>query len=187
VAKHILQLEVPPVYNEGIFIVEDISIYAANIPVTCQNLQITPPGYGTPTIISITQQNFRLVLNACTIGVAAPGGCNDICPNLPDGIYNLRYSVSPNTQVWVEYQYLRITHAINRLNHLLCEVDLGDCLPDTETEYYLKNIDTIRNYLISGQVNVNDKHQCEDGINQYRYALALMEKMSRRKPNCVNY
>lgn len=186
-AKHFLLLDVPDTYVEEVFLLNDVSVYTSSLPVTCQNLQITPPGYNSPTIIDPTQQNFKLVLNACTLGITSPGGCNDICPAIPDGIFNIWYSVAPNDKVWVEYQYLRITHAVNVLNQALCSLNAPCCLPDQELQYELKNIDIIRNFLISAQVNINNFHQPVDGMNQYRYALSLLEKMTRRKPNCVSY
>jgi hypothetical protein len=185
-ARHILQLEVPDTYCEGVFLVNDISIYTNTLPVTCMNLQITPPGYSSPTVIVPTQENFKLILNACTLGLMAPGGCGELCPNIPDGIYNIYYSISPNTQVFVEYQYLRITHAMNMRNNLLCELNMPCCLPSKELEYDIKNLDLIKSFLLSAQLNVGVAHQPEDGINMYRYALQLMEKMRKRKPKCVS-
>lgn len=186
-AQHILSLQVDNTYNEGIFLIRDTSIYTSLLGVSCQSLQITPPGFTTPTVIIPTTQNFQYVLNACTLGITNPTGCSDMCPNIPDGIYRLWYSVSPNDQVYVGYNYMRIVTAINRLNKYLCALQLPNCLPDQELTYELQNIDIIRNYLRSAQTNVNDLQQLQDGVNQYRYAIDLMNKMVTRKPYCTNY
>lgn len=186
-SQHILSLQVNNTYNEGIFIVQDTSIYASGLGVACQSLQITPPGFTTPTVIVPTTQNFQFILNACTLGIVGPTGCSDMCPNIPDGVYGLYYSVSPNDQVFVGYQYLRIVSAINRLNGYLCKLQLPNCLPGQELTYELNNISIIRNYLISAQTNVNDLNQIQDGVNSYRFAIDLMNKMSTRKAYCSNY
>lgn len=186
-ARHILQLDIPPTNNEGIFIVKDVSIYTTSLPVLCPSLQITPPGFGTPTTITPTGQNFEMILNACTLGITVPANCATTCPHIPDGIYSLYYTVSPNDQVFVGYQYLRIVSAINRLNGYLCDLSLPNCLPSKEMEYELRNIDIIRNYLRSAQTNVNNLKNPVDGMNQYNFAISLMNKMSVRKPKCVNY
>jgi len=183
-AQHILSVQVDDTYNPGVFLVRDTSIYTSSLPVSCQSLQITPPGFTTPTVIVPTTQNFQYVLNACTLGIVNPTGCSDMCPNIPDGIYGIWYSVSPNDKVFVGYQYLRVVQAINRLNKYLCALQLPNCLPDQELTYELQNIDIIRNYLRSAQTNVNELHELTDGINQYRYAIDLMNKMSRKKPYC---
>ncbi len=186
-SQHILQLQVDPTFNEGVLLVRDISIYTPLLPVACQSLQITPPGFTTPTVIVPTTTNFQYVLNACTLGITTPTGCSDMCPNIPDGIYRLYYTVSPNDKVFVGYDYMRIVSAINRLNAMLCKLQLPNCLPSEELTYELQNIDVIRNYLRSAQVNVNDLHNLQDGVNQYRYAIDLMNKLVTRKPYCVNY
>lgn len=186
-ARHILALDVPPTNNEGVFIVKDISIYTSTLPALCPSLQITPPGFATPTIIIPSGQGFEMILNACTLGITLPVNCATTCPHIPDGVYSLYYSVSPNDQVFVGYQYLRIVSATNRLNEFLCDLGLPNCLPSRELEYELKNIDIIRNYLRSAQTNVNNLNNAVDGVNQYRYAVSLMNKMSTRKPKCVNH
>lgn len=181
----ILQLEVGTTSNEGIFLIKDTSIYYTGQTTPCINLQVTPPGFGSPVLITPSSTRFDLVLNACTLGIIGPTNCAIKCPGIPDGIYGIRYSIADN--IFVEYQYMRITKAMNRLNGLLYALGLPSCLPGQELEYDTRNIDMIRNYLLSAQTNVNEQSNYQDAINQYRYALDLMDKMARTKPNCVNY
>lgn len=186
-ARHYLSLHIQEIYNEGLFIIEDTSIYTPTIPVSCMNLQITPPGFGTPTIYTPLASGFKFILNACTLGITNPTGCAQALPQVPDGIYILYYSVSPNDDVYVGYNYLRTTSAVNRLNNMLCDIGLASCLPDQEQLQMVNDIEVIRGYLRSAQTNVNDRKNPVDGMNQYRYAIQLMDKMSRRKPYCMNY
>lgn len=183
-AKHILSVEVLETCNEGIFRIDDTSIYDPSLPVTCPNLQILPPGWKTPTSIDPLAGGFRLILNACTIGITTAGNCSQSLPCLPDGIYHIRYSVSPNDQVYVEYDYLRTTKALNRYYALLCAVNLKCCLPDKETQYILSQLDIIYNFIVSAKVTVENCHVNDDGINMLRYANMLMDKMSTKKPFC---
>jgi hypothetical protein len=175
--QHILSLSEGKSANEGIFLINDTSLYAPSIPVLCPTLEILPPGYRTPAVLTITP-GAHLVLNACSIGVLPATGCADSAPILPDGIYNLRYSVSPNSGVYVEYDLLRIVHAWNRLNEVLCQLGLRCQLPDKELEYSVYQCAIIREYLIGAKAMVEDKHQMQDGINTYRFAYSLIEKMS---------
>lgn len=193
-AKHILQLDFPDCTNEGVFLIDDISMYnglaagisgstAVGMPVSCANLQITPPGGVTPTMLSVLPQN-RLVLNACSIGLAPVGSCGNNCPDLPDGMYNIRYSVSPNDQVYVEYKVLRIVRALNRRMRMLCRLGLTPCLPDQDVQEELKDLDIILDYLTSAKLTVENEHQFANGLNQYKFAVELMDKMSYRRQNC---
>ena len=183
--QHILSLGFPETVNEGILLVDDTSTYDNILPVTCPNLQIMTPGFVTPASIDPLTKGFRLIFNSCTLGVSTTGSCSKSLPCLQDGIYNIRYSVSPNDKVYVEYLMLRNVKAMNRYYTMLCQLDLKCCLPDKETQYMLQQLDIIRNYIVSAKVTVEScAHDPEAGINLLRYANALMDKMSRRKPFC---
>ena len=189
--KHILQLNFPDCPNQGVFLIDDISIYdgvsptgigsTTGLPIACGNLQITPPGYTVPSQLTVNPQ-FRLVLNACTLGMMPPQSCSGCCPDLPDGLWNIRYSVAPNDKVYVEYKILRIVEAWKRYMELLCRVGLTPCLPDNEVQQELMSLDIIRNYLLSAKGTVENKHQFADGMNQYNFAVELMDKMSYNRP-----
>lgn len=179
-AQHILLLDEGKTANEGIFLLNDSSLYDPSLSVICPTLEILPPGYSIPAVLTVTP-GFHLVLNACNIGMLSPTGCADFAPNLVDGIYHLRYSVSPNDKVYVEYDLLRIVHAWNGLNEVLCDLRLHCNLPDAELEYNVQQCAFIREYLIAAKTLVEDKHEPENGINIYRFAVELTEKLSKKR------
>jgi hypothetical protein len=109
--RHQLSLEIPDTNNVKIFRVADTSIYTEALQVKCGVLHITSPGFTTPVEIEVLP-NFNLVLNACTLGIVNTG-CDADSPALPDGIFHVRYSVSPNDKVYVEYNFLRVTQTVN--------------------------------------------------------------------------
>lgn len=182
--KHLLSLNLPAVTNDGILLIDDTSTYDTLIPVSCPNIQITPPGYTSPTSIDPLVSGFRLVLNACTLGIVTANGCSEGLPCIPDGIYDIRYSVAPNDSVWVSYKVLRVVKAINRYMNLLCGVNLKCCLPDQEAIYQVQQLDLIYNFILSAKSTVENTHNFTDGLNQLRYANHLMDKMSSSKPFC---
>lgn len=192
--QHILQLNFPESSNEGIFLIDDISIYdgmASGIsgttvpflPVNCANIQITPPGCITPTSLSVIQ-GFRLVLNACLLGMLPVNNCVSNCPCINDGMYNVRYSISPNDKVYVEYKVLRIVEAMNRYHKTLCGIGLQPCLPDKEIQYQVQQLDLIYNMLISAKHTVEDLHQFSNGMNLYKFAVELLSKFNNKPTRC---
>ncbi len=180
--KHILGLNVGCTANEGVLLLEDISFYDSSLPVSCCELQILSPGFVVPVVLEVSA-NFHLTLNACWLGILSSVNCSDGCPKLDDGIYHLRYSVSPSSLVFVEYNYLRTTRAINRLNELLCKLPLQCALPGEELLTDLTNINLIHEYLIAAKTFVEEQNKPADGINMYRYAVSLIDKMDKCKPN----
>lgn len=182
-AKHLLSLAILPVTNEGIFAIKDTSVYTSLLGISCPQLQVLAPGYTYPSAIPVSA-NFNTAFNACTLGMLTSGSCVDSCPVLPDGIYWLRYSVSPADQVYVEYNYLRTVQAINRLNSILCKIADTPCLPGTEQQYDIEQCGLIREYLISAKTLVEDVNRPADGINMYHFAITCMDKLSSKRPYC---
>lgn len=181
--KHILSLSVPTVYNPGILVIEDTSIYTSLIPVTCETLQILYPGSNIPVQIAV-EKGQRYILNACMLGILASTQCTDSCPAIPDGIYNIQYSVSPNSTLYVEYNHLRCTDILNRWGDALCRIDMKPCLPSKDQEYLLQHLYMIKGFIDSAKLLVENKHEAERGMNLLEYANHLLDKMSYKLPNC---
>ena len=181
--KHQLFLDFPENTNEGILRIEDSSIYSSVIPYNCPTLEITPPGYTSPTVITGLSQYFRLFLNACTLGIIQTG-CNSTCPILPDGIYHIRYSVSPNDKVFVEYNMMRIVTIVNRWYKTLCWINNTPCDPLNDQLVLIRELQLIYNQILTAKHLVEDKHQYEDGVQMYRLALRKLDDISQGCHSC---
>lgn len=181
--KHQLFLDFPQSTNEGILRIEDCSIYTSSIPVNCLTLEITPPGHSTPTVITGLQQHFKLFLNACGLGLLVTG-CDEICPIIQDGIYHFRFSTSPNTTVYVEYNLLRTTVTRNKLNKTLCWINSTPCSPSNDSLQLLREVQLINNQITSAEVFVNDLHDYETGMEMVKYARKKLLEISRGCHQC---
>lgn len=178
-AQHVLSLEVPDTLNRSILRVVDTSVYSDEIPVTCPLLQITMPGFTTPAQIAepVLQPGFILNLTACDLGVQNVG-CGSTYNDLPDGIYIIKYSVSPAEYVYAEYNHLRMTKALNRVEGVYCDLDLGACEPSQTLLDKLNKIRLIQQYLKAAKAMVETCHQAKKGMELYTYAVKLLEKMT---------
>jgi hypothetical protein len=174
-ANHKLSLEVPTVMNPCIISIMDTSVYADLVPVTCPTLNVTVPGFTYSVQIDFTP-NSNEILTACDLELQVEG-CAQQFLNLPDGVYIIKYSVSPNDSVYVEYNHLRITQALNKYNEAMCDLDITDCAPTCETENQLKNLRKIRQYLDAAVAKVETCHEPQKGMTLYNYALKLIDKL----------
>lgn len=174
-ANHVLSLEVPTVMNPCIISIMDTSVYADIVPVTCPTLNVTLPGFAYSVQIDFTPGSNE-ILTACDLQVQIEN-CNEQYLNLPDGIYIIKYSVSPNEIVYVEYNHLRITQALNKYNNAMCDLDITDCAPTCETENQLKNLRKIRQYLDAAVAKVETCHEPQKGMTLYNYALKMLDKL----------
>lgn len=181
---HQLFLDFPETTNEGILRVEDASIYSSSIPVNCATLEITPPGYTTPTIFSNLTPQFRFFLNACNLGILQTG-CGDKCPFIDDGIYHFRYSLSPNNLVFVEYNMLRVVHILNKWRKTLCYINDTPCNPTNDKLVLIRELQLIGSQIQTAKAMVEDKNLPEDGILMYRLATKNLEDISQGCHTCT--
>jgi hypothetical protein len=174
-AKHHLSLEIPETANTKLFRVSDTSFYANDLAVECPTLQILSPGFNVAKDVEAIP-GFNYVLNACTLGTQV-SGCGDVNADLADGIYVIRYSVSPNTQVFVEYNYLRVTAALNLYYSKLGQLDVKACEPDQEVKKNLAEMRLIKSMIDAAKAKVEYCHNPKEGYELFVYALRRLEKV----------
>ena len=176
---HKLSLEIPTVLNSCILKIFDTSVYSEILPITCPILSITAPGYGYSVELPFTPGDSS-VITACDLQIQV-ANCDEELYSLPDGIYIVKYSVSPNESVFVEYNHLRITAALNRYTKILCELDLAACEPSEKIKKKLELLREARTYLDAAKAKVEYCHEPQKGMTLYNYAIKLLNKL-----DCVN-
>lgn len=173
-SKHQLSLEVPDTNNCAVFRVLDTSLYSELLEVTCGTLEITSPGFNEPVSIEVLP-NFNLILNACTLGIQS-AGCGTTSELIPDGIYKIKYSVSPNDKVFVEYQYLRVCQTVNRYMSQLCKLELAACEPQADVKADLNELRLIKSFIDAAKVKVEYCENPQQGMELLLYAQKRLQK-----------
>lgn len=174
--NHKLALEVPDTLNTKILRIEDYSDYNENIPVLCPVLEIAAPGFANPVIIDEDKlkPGFALSLTACDLGLQT-FDCdkNPLC--LPDGIYDIKYAISPREQVYVEYNYLKISNIMNRYKKILCSIPLcTNSEPTEEIEEKLKKLYKAKMFIEAAKAKVEICHDAKKGMELYNYSKKLL-------------
>ena len=178
-ANHVLSLEVPTVMNPCILTIMDTSVYTDLIPVTCEQLNITVPGFQHSVQLDVNA-GFIENITACDLNLQTTN-CGTEYVDIPDGIYIIKYSVSPNDVVYVEYNHMRITKALNRYYNILCRLDVADCDPPFKIKQKLEELNLIKMYLEAAKSKVEFCHEPQKGMSLYNYAWKLLNKM-----DCIN-
>jgi hypothetical protein len=122
----------------------------------------------------------HITLTACDLQLQT-SGCGTQYTNIPDGVYIIKYSVSPNETVYVEYNHMRISQALNLYNKILCDVDAAACDPPFRIKQRLEELRLINMYLQAAVAKVETCHEPQKGMSLYNYAVKLLKKM-----DCVN-
>src|SRR3990172_4067108 len=149
-AKHLLALDIPETLNTKGIRISDSSIYSSDLPKECPKLEITLPGFNLPSVIN----------------------------TLPDGVYIIRYSLSPNDQLYVEYNHLRITCALNTINDILCCLDISNCEPEAEVKKQLRELWDLWMLLKGAKSQVEYCHHPKKGGNMYDYVTNRLNKIA---------
>ena len=175
-AKHILSLEALPVSNPEVFSLRDTSTYAKNLNVDCPEILITTPGFTTPALIKVTK-NFDLNINACSLNIQSTN-CNSVRVSIPDGLYIIRYQVSPHTKVYVEYNHLRITSIMKQYYDKLCQLDITPCVPTSDRKRLLDELNDIRLYIDAAVAKVEYAANPEAGLELFKFAKNRLNKIT---------
>jgi hypothetical protein len=172
--KHILQLDVPETACENVLRVVDTSIYAdpSLLPIECQQLDITLPGTNQPIYITAgLTPNFCEVFDATDLGIACPPGSP-----LPDGVYTIRYSISPNDVTNITYYHLRTTSTLNRYFGEICKLHLQECEPSSDERQNLNDLRYIKMLIDAAKAKVEYCHAPTQGVDMLAYANRLLDK-----------
>jgi hypothetical protein len=175
-SKHQLSLELPDTNNIKVLRIFDTSIYADGVGQDCGVLSITSPGFNLPVNIELLP-GFNTTLTACTLGLQKTG-CSEAVQPLPDGIYVINYSMSPNSIVQVEYNHLRVTQTVNRYYNLMCELEMGACEPDADIKEKLIELRLIKSFIDAAKAKVEYCHSPEAGMELLLYAKKRLDKIT---------
>ena len=114
---HKLSLEISRKTPCNILHILDTSYYDPNFPVENAILEINPP---TKECFSIFELDFPWCSKSidCTdLDVCCPNN-NDVA--LPDGNYEIKYSIDPNLSTMVEFNYFRVCVIMSQLVNKIC-------------------------------------------------------------------
>ena len=136
---------------------------------------ITPPGFNSPSLIKV-QKGFDLCINSCALSIQTTD-CGDTRTTIPDGIYIIRYSVSPNDKVYVEYNHLRVTTLLTSYYKILCDIDMKPCEPSSERAEVISELSYIKTLIDAAVAKVEYCQSPNDGMELYNYAKRRLAKI----------
>ena len=179
--KHLLSLHMPDTMNDESLTIHDTSIYAENMPISCPTLQVQLPGFTSATTINEDSvpplvPGFIRHLTACNLEVQTTN-CGSVFNCLPDGIYVIKYSVSPNDIIYVEYNHLRMVQALKLYQAQYCALGLEACQIPKNKSAKLDELREIKSYLEAAKYMVDTCHKPTKGMELFNYALKRLKAL----------
>jgi len=166
--------------------IEDLSIYDELMPYLNPTVQVLAPGFTdavlfnattTPTVV----KGFALNLTACNLGLQS-SDCGIEFNDVPDGVYTVKYSISPNSQLFVEFNHLRTTALKVELKKQLSKLQLGACLPSAEVTAKFELLKRVSMYLDAAKAMAEYKLDQDKAMVLYNYAKKILDKFECK--NC---
>jgi len=173
--EHKLGFQVLDTNNPLVFNLLDESVYTSEMPYICPEILITAPGFQFSSR-HVPTQNFNLTLTACNLEIQVRN-CDAEMNTIPDGIYAIKYSVSPAEYVFVEKNHLRQTIVKNRIGKIYGQLDLPTSqLPEVKKTKLVK-LNEVENYLKAARECVEIKGDSKRGMELFNYALKLLDRI----------
>lgn len=163
-------------WNTHTLTIIDRSLYNSEITIDCQRLLITLPGFTHP-ITMIVNTGFNKAFNAEDFKLVNYSTCNCDMMDLTDGLYIINYSICPNDEVYVEYNYLRQTKVYKQFFKKLCALQLSTCEESKKIADLLKKLHMIETYLQAAKAYVEECGSPDKGLELHNYAVSLLNKI----------
>lgn len=178
--EHKLGIEIVETKNEKILRLIDASIYVGGVPVVCPKIYITAPGFQFSSVHEV-DENFNMILTACDLEIQS-GNCDSQQNNLPDGVYAIKYTVSPHEYLFTEVNHLRLSQTYNRIEKLYCNLGMPTSDLTGRTKEKLSKINEVENYLKASKASIETCQNTKYGTELYKYAIKLLDRIDCK--NC---
>lgn len=149
--------------------IADISFYPEDYSVTNPTYEVTPPSFRKATV-TFTKGEV-LFLNSNTLNITCVADASLLTP-LPDGIWNIKQSITPSIDFNLEKSFLRTTQLEQKFGKAFLKTDMIECNQDVKIEQ-MKVLDEIYFYI---QAAIAASNQCNNilAMKLYRNADTML-------------
>lgn len=155
----------------------DNSFYNPSITPSNAIIEITPPGYDCAVAFEV-EPYFNTVFNSSLLKISPTNSYSQLIP-LPEGIYKIKYSINPNENLFVEYEYLRNCQQVTRFAKAICELYGDKCdISRKEFEEKRKELIWIKELIDAAKYLVEECGESKKGLELYNEATTLLNKVN---------
>ena len=125
--------------------IADISTYDPLLVIQAPSISITIPGFSIPVVLPFVPDDFN-VYNSISLGLSA-------FPNqtpLPDGVYYLKYTITPATTYFVNKSIMRTELIQEKFDDAFMKLDMMECDSAIRTQAKV-DLNSIY-YMIQGSI-----------------------------------
>lgn len=151
-------------------VIADISRYPDSFNISTPTIEITPPGFPSVTLEFVARG--MQVYTAEVLEIACPDDdCFTIA--LPDGVYNVKYSIYPAYLYNVEKNFFRVNLLLEKFDSAYLKLDILQCDLALKEEQK-KLLDRVWSY-INGAIASANKCAFKQATELYKRAHKLLD------------
>lgn len=151
---------------------QDASIYDATLPLQNIILEIKPPGKECFTIFNLSNGWCSKTFSCIDFDLCCS---STTCTVLPDGIYEIKYSVDPNLYTMIELDHFRVCNLYRSYIDAICELRTNKCSYSHKAyKEKTKLLYDIKNMIADAVILVEECLDKEAGIALYEEAKLLL-------------
>lgn len=171
-----LDILVVPTFNINTLNVLDASVYPNGFSIVNPTIEITPPGFNT-VVIEFNTNTFN-IFTTSNLGITD----EDTIQPLPDGIYQLKYSVTPAYDNFVEKTIMRVDKLQEKFDAAFMKLDMMEC--DFKLKRQSKIDLTTIYFFIQGAIAAANNCAIVDANKLYKKADNLLNIFNKNNCNC---
>lgn len=170
----ILDFTVVDTHNPTTIAIADTSFYPTSFNIINPTIEVTPPGFNTA--IQNYAHNTITTFNSNSLQITCVTDVR-LLSILPDGIWNVKLSISPPIQWNVERTFIRTEQIKQKLGEAFLKVDLTQCNINAQREN-MRVIDEISFFI---EASIAAANQCNNilAMNLYRTADTMVNNFLR--------
>lgn len=172
-----LDILVIPTYNSETLGVADASLYPTDPPVVSSpTIEVSVPGFGS-FLLPFNVNDFN-IFTTSNLGITPIG----VYQPLPDGVYRLKYSVTPAYANYVEKSIMRIEQIQEKFDGAFMKLDMMEC--DRAIKAQAKvDLNTIY-FFIQGAVAAANNCATEEATKLYNQADRMLNNFIKNNCGC---
>lgn len=170
---HILSLSYASNNTCETLTIQDATYYDPNIAVVNQILEIKSPGTSCFTPFTLSQGWCSKTFNCVDLDLCCDNPCMSV---LPDGIYEIKYSLDPNLNTMIEVEHFRVCNLYKKYLTAICELRSNKCsYRHKEYKEMVKDLYEVKHLIADAVIMVEECLDKEVGMELYEEAKKLLE------------
>lgn len=169
-----LSLDVSNSHNEKVIRLYDTSFYYKDEPIDNYLIEILPVNKTLWLTFNVTK-GFSLVLNSSNLRYKKTNDNEGLIP-LPDGIYEIKQSHTPNSQTVSHTYYFRTTVFMNKLESEKNKLFTNVCsLSRNEYNFNRDRLRDLEEYLYAAKWIIEECNDKVKGKDMFEFSKKLLE------------